>query len=128
MSSKHLPLIAWSKSELMNELWSHDLAIRRLREEIERRGERDEERHGFAIPVHQKGAISTAYAHYATAVDAYDAARARWPDDETAPYRVHPVYLGKDDPETAPTPGERAGKGERDATLGESPCSVEGEL
>lgn len=97
---KHLPLIAWSKQELLNELWSHQLAERRLHEELERRGERDEQRHGFAVPVHEAGAISTAYAHYPSAADAYEAARKRWPDDESAPYRVHPVYLGADDPAT----------------------------
>lgn len=103
---KHLPLIAWSKQELMNEIWEHDLALKRLHEEIDRRGGRDEKRHGFPISVYSPGVISTAYAHYATAAEAYDAAikQATNPGDrENAPYKVHPVYLGKDDPIAQPS-------------------------
>lgn len=95
---KHWPLIAWSKQELLSELWRHEQAAKNLREEIERRGDRDEKRHGFPVPVHERGVITTAYAHYPTAAEAYDAAREAFPEDvEAAPYRVHPVYLGKDD-------------------------------
>ena len=94
----HLPLIAWSKQELLSDLWQHEQRIKNLHKEFDRRGERDEKRHGFAVPVQpQPGVIETCYAHYETPVAAYEAARERWPDDEAAPYRVHPVYLGKDD-------------------------------
>ena len=90
-------MIAWSKQELLNELWGHQLAIKHLQAEIDRRGDRDDKRHGFPISIHERGVISTAYRHFPTAVDAYDAARLQWPHDESAPYRVHHVYLGKDD-------------------------------
>lgn len=97
---KHWPLIAWSRQELLNDLWAYERRIKRLHEELERRGERDDKRHGFPIPVQESpGVISTAYQHFPTAVEAYDGARERWPDDDAAPYRVHPVYLGKDDPQ-----------------------------
>jgi hypothetical protein len=96
---KHWPLIAWSKQELLNELWRHEQAIKNLHREFERRGERDDKRHGFPVTIQPKpGVLQTAYRHFPTAVEAYDAARAESPDDESAPYRVHPVYLGKDDP------------------------------
>lgn len=95
---KHLPLLGWSKRELLDELWRHEQAVKNLQKEFDRRGERDEQRHGFAVPFQPSpGVIETHYAHYPTAVAAYDAARKQWPDDESAPYRVHPVYLGKDD-------------------------------
>lgn len=95
----HWPLIAWSKAELLNELWRHEQSVKNLQAEFERRGERDEKRHGFEVSVHSKGMVFTAYTHFPTPSEAYDAARKRWPNDESAPYRVHPVYLGKDDPE-----------------------------
>lgn len=100
----HLPLIAWSNQELLNEYWQHQQAMRNLQKEIDRRDGRDEKRHGFPISIYEPGMISTAYRHFATAVDAYDAARLEWPGDDSAPYRVHPVYLGKDDPLDEPSP------------------------
>lgn len=96
---KHLPLIGWSHQELLNELWSHQQSIQNLQRELDRRGGRDEKRHGFAVAVHSPGMISTAYRHYPTASEAYAAAVKAFPEDrDAAPYRVHPVYLGKDDP------------------------------
>lgn len=98
---KHWPLIAWSKQELLNELWEHQQAEKNLLAEFDRRGERDEKRHGFSITVRPTpGVLQTAYRHFATAVEAYDAAREANPNDEAAPYLVHPIYLGKDDPAT----------------------------
>ena len=94
---KHWPLIAWSKQQLMDDLWNYERRIKHLREELDRRGERDDKRHGFAVPIHSPGMIETAYQHFPTAVEAYAGARERWPNDEAAPYRVHPIYLGKDD-------------------------------
>lgn len=101
----HLPLVAWSRQQLLNELWKHELAETNIRKEIARRGDRDELRHGFPVPIHAPGMITTAYRHFATAAEAYDAAReaATTPGEkEEAPYHVHPIYLGKDDPATPP--------------------------
>lgn len=96
----HLPLIAWSKQELLNELWKHQQAEKNLTKELNRRGQRDEQRHGYPITVRDRpGVLTTAYRHFPTAVEAYEAARKEFPDDvEMAPYKVHPVYLGEGDP------------------------------
>lgn len=96
----HLPLIAWSRQQLLDELWQHQLAEQKLQSELDRRGDRDEQRYGFPVSIHSPGMISTAYRHFPTAPEAYAAATeaATNPGDkEAAPYRVHPVYLGKDD-------------------------------
>lgn len=98
---KHLPLIAWSKQELISARDQYERALGAIDKENARRGDRDEKRHGFEVPIHAtQGTISCGYAHYATPALAYDAAvaAATTPaEKEVAPYRVHPVYLGKDD-------------------------------
>lgn len=95
----HLPLIAWSRQELLNELRKHERAIEALQKEIERRGQFGEDkRYGFPIQIQPKlGVIETGYHHFPTKVEAFAAACLQWPNDESAPYKVHPVYLGKDD-------------------------------
>lgn len=97
--SKHLPLVAWSRQEIMSGIWEHEAALNSLTAELDRRGDRDEKRYGFPVPIQDRpGVIGAAYRHFATAGEAFDAARKAFSDDpETAPYKVHPVYLGKGD-------------------------------
>lgn len=96
------PLIAWSRTELINARREHQRWLDAIDKESARRGERDEKRYGFPVPIYDKpGVIGTGYAHFATTAEAYAAAveRAATPGEkESAPYKVHPVYLGKDDP------------------------------
>jgi len=99
--SKHLPMIAWSRQELMNELWQHEAAIRNLQKELDRRSDRDDQRFGYPVAIYDKpGVIFTGYRHFKTQQEAWQAALEEFPQDrDAAPYKVHPVYLGKDDPE-----------------------------
>jgi len=98
---RYLPVIAWSKQELMSEYWKHEQAMKNLQKELDRRGDRDEKRWGFFVPIHKSGMITTGYRHYKTPVEAYNAAKEHAEqtdqDVEMAPYLVHPVYLGKED-------------------------------
>jgi hypothetical protein len=98
----HLPLEAWDRRELLSELWKHQQAQRNLQREFDRRGERDEWKWGFPVFVHEKlasgaVALTTAYHIFDSAGEAYEGARkyAREhdQDEESAPYRVHKVYL-----------------------------------
>lgn len=106
----HLPLEAWERRELMDKLWQHQQAERNLMKELERRGERDEWKWGFPVLVHEtlpSGAVAltTAYHIFDSAGEAYDGAKAyareTEQDEESAPYRVHKVYLPR---EAAPSP------------------------
>lgn len=97
---KHLPIIAWDRRELVAELRHHQRGIQAIEAELERRGDRNDQRWGFPVPVQERpGVIGTAYAHYPTPTEAREAALEAFPEDhDAAPYRVHAVFLGKDDP------------------------------
>jgi hypothetical protein len=98
----HLPLIAWSRQELIQKRWEHQRWLDAIDKESERRGERDEKQYGFPVPIrHAPGVIGTGYTHYPTIAQAYAEALKQMPElHDAAPYRVHPVYLGKDDDQT----------------------------
>lgn len=95
--AKHYPLIGWSKREIELEIQGCERELVSMRAELARRGDRDEEQYGFPIGIREGNSIVTAYTRYPTREEAYAAAAEQWPNDESAPYRVHPVYLGKDD-------------------------------
>ncbi len=99
--ARHLPLIAWSGRDLINERNQLDLQLQRIDKELARRDGRDEEHFGFPVSIHTPGVISTAYRHFPTRCEAYAAAVKEAGDDkgaqEVAPYQVHSIYLGKDD-------------------------------
>jgi hypothetical protein len=95
---KHQPLVAWSRQELTSELHKHKATIKALEEELTRRGDRDEKRYGYSTLAHSSASSTqVVYATFADFVDAHAAIRKEFPGDDSAPYRIHPVYLGKDD-------------------------------
>lgn len=91
------PLVAWSKPEILDYSWQLQSRLERLNKELERRGQRDEIKYGYPITVRgEKGiGITTAYRWFDTDKEAWAAAREEL--GEEGPYKVHPVYLGKDD-------------------------------
>lgn len=95
---KHLPLIAWSRQEMADALREHRRAIEAIAGELDRRGDRDVKHHGFPVIDATDPHHGLAYAHFPTLPEAFAAAVEAFPElHDAAPYRVHPVYLGKDD-------------------------------
>lgn len=93
------PLVAWDKRDILDQIWQLQSRIDNLSKELDRRGERDEKRYGYHIKVRGENGvgITSAYRHFATPAEAFDACKKEFPNDEAAPYHVHKVYLGKDD-------------------------------
>lgn len=92
------PLVAWHRRELMDYRAQLEWRIKNLDKELERRGQRDEMAYGFPVQVRGERGIGiiTAYRWFYTDKEAWAAAREEFGGDE-GPYKVHPVYLGKDD-------------------------------
>ena len=91
------PLVAWHKRELLDYRAQLEWRIKNLDKEMDRRGQRDEMKYGYPITVAgEKGiGITTAYRWFDTDKEAWKAAIEEF--GEGGPYKVHPVYLGKDD-------------------------------
>jgi hypothetical protein len=98
----HLPLEAWERTELMSKLWAAQQAQRNIQKELDRRGDSDEWKWAYEVPVYDKlpsGAtvLTWGYHLFDSAAEAYDGAREIAAqlerDPETAPYHVHKVWL-----------------------------------
>ena len=95
----HLPLVARPRVQIENQIQQYTRMIELFEAELDRRGNREEMRYGFPIPVSTAlNRFEIRYKHFPTQQQAYDAAYQEFPEDrEAAPYKVHPIYLGKDD-------------------------------
>lgn len=102
MPPHHLPLECWERRELLGSLWKHQGIAKKLEAELERRGQRDEWKWAYSVPVYgktEKGAtyLTTAFMTFESASEAYDRvpdiARQYERDPETAPYQVCKVWL-----------------------------------
>jgi hypothetical protein len=103
----HLPLEAWERSELLSKLWNAQQIQKNMEKELERRGQRDEWKWAYEVPVYgktERGAtyLTSGYMLFESAAEAYskvpDIARQYERDPETAPYHVIKVWLPKDYP------------------------------
>lgn len=98
----HLPLECWERSDLLGKLWKHQQGAKNLQKELDRRGQRDEWKWAYEVPVYEqtaKGAtaLTWGYMLFDSAGEAYskvpDIARQYERDPETAPYQVVKVWL-----------------------------------
>jgi hypothetical protein len=111
MMPDHLPLEAWERSELLSKLWGAQQTQKNIQKELDRRGQRDEWKWAYEIPVYEKTArgatvLTTAYMLFDSAPEAYskvpDIAREFERDPETAPYHVIKVWLPEQKNEADP--------------------------
>jgi hypothetical protein len=110
----HLPLESWERNELLSRLWSAQQIQRNVQKELDRRGQRDEWKWAYEVPVYgktERGAtyLTSGYMLFESASEAYskvrDIALQYERDPETAPYHVIKVWLPEDHPASADPKG-----------------------